>query len=198
MSLAVYGLRTCSRNWPSSSQHQRPAPESTAGSGAGEWQGIRQDHPLDALYPRYAAFLRVRETPSSSKPAYKFGHYAHDPPRRRARQAQVLWGSISSGRHTCCVRRRTCRCRQTHRADHRRRLHQLTANDIGAMGRFGAKVIVFILNNSGYLSSGRWKTTRTGPTTILRLGTTPNCRRRLGARIGSPRGRPPLPSSTRR
>ena len=29
--------------------------------------------------------------------------------------------------------------------------HQLTANDVGAMGRFGAKVIVFVLNNSGYL-----------------------------------------------
>jgi hypothetical protein len=26
--------------------------------------------------------------------------------------------------------------------------HQLTANDIGAMGRFGANVIVFVLNNS--------------------------------------------------
>jgi indolepyruvate decarboxylase len=29
--------------------------------------------------------------------------------------------------------------------------HQLTANEIGAMGRFGANVIVFVLNNSGYL-----------------------------------------------
>ena len=29
--------------------------------------------------------------------------------------------------------------------------HQLTANDIGAMGRYGAKVIVFVLNNNGYL-----------------------------------------------
>jgi indolepyruvate decarboxylase len=29
--------------------------------------------------------------------------------------------------------------------------HQLTANDVGAMGRFGANVIVFVLNNSGYL-----------------------------------------------
>ena len=29
--------------------------------------------------------------------------------------------------------------------------HQLTANDIGDMGRFDANVIVFVLNNSGYL-----------------------------------------------
>jgi thiamine pyrophosphate-dependent enzyme len=29
--------------------------------------------------------------------------------------------------------------------------HQLTANDVGAMGRFGANVIVFVLNNSGHL-----------------------------------------------
>ena len=27
--------------------------------------------------------------------------------------------------------------------------HQLTANDIGSMGRFGANVIVFVLNNDG-------------------------------------------------
>ncbi|MGZ3412165.1 MAG: thiamine pyrophosphate-dependent enzyme [Xanthobacteraceae bacterium] len=27
----------------------------------------------------------------------------------------------------------------------------MTANDVGAMGRFGANVIVFVLNNGGYL-----------------------------------------------
>jgi thiamine pyrophosphate-dependent acetolactate synthase large subunit-like protein len=47
--------------------------------------------------------------------------------------------------------------------------HQRTANDIGAMGLFGANVIAFVLNNSGYRPSGHWSRIRTGAT--LRLGT---------------------------
>jgi indolepyruvate decarboxylase len=65
-------------------------------------------------------------------------------------EAQVLWGSIGwatpaafgvaladPGRRTVLITGEGS--------------HQLTANDIGAMGRFGANVIVFVLNNSGYL-----------------------------------------------
>ena len=66
--------------------------------------------------------------------------------------------------------------------------HQLTANDIGAMGRFGANVIVFVLNNSGYLIERALEENPNWTTTILRLGTTSNCRRRSDARIGIRRG----------
>ena len=65
-------------------------------------------------------------------------------------EAQVLWGSIGwatpaafgvaladPGRRTVLITGEGS--------------HQLTANDIGAMGRFGANVIVFVLNNGGYL-----------------------------------------------
>ena len=65
-------------------------------------------------------------------------------------QAQVLWGSIGWA---------TPAAFGVALADPSRRTilitgegsHQLTANDIGSMGRFGANVIVFVLNNSGYL-----------------------------------------------
>ena len=65
-------------------------------------------------------------------------------------EAQVLWGSIGWA---------TPAAFGVALADPSRRTilitgegsHQLTANDIGAMGRFGANVIVFVLNNSGYL-----------------------------------------------
>jgi len=65
-------------------------------------------------------------------------------------EAQVLWGSIGwatpaafgialadQGRRTVLITGEGS--------------HQLTANDVGAMGRFGANVIVFVLNNGGYL-----------------------------------------------
>jgi indolepyruvate decarboxylase len=29
--------------------------------------------------------------------------------------------------------------------------HQLTANEVGSMGRFGANITIFVLNNDGYL-----------------------------------------------
>jgi len=46
--------------------------------------------------------------------------------------------------------------------------HQLTANDIDAMGRFGANAIVFVLNNDGYLIERSWEEDPIGPTTISR------------------------------
>jgi TPP-dependent 2-oxoacid decarboxylase len=46
--------------------------------------------------------------------------------------------------------------------------HQLTANDIDAMGRFGATAIVFVLNNDGYFIERSWEENPIGPTTISR------------------------------
>ena len=65
-------------------------------------------------------------------------------------EAQVLWGSIGWA---------TPAAFGAALADQSRRTilitgegsHQLTANEIGSMGQFGAKVIVFVLNNGGYL-----------------------------------------------
>jgi indolepyruvate decarboxylase len=105
---------------------------------------------MDALYPRYAAFLRPRDTVVIETGSTSLGLTPTTLPNGVRLEAQVLWGSIGWA---------TPAALGVALADPDRRTvlitgegsHQLTANDIGAMGRFGANVIVFVLNNSGYL-----------------------------------------------
>jgi indolepyruvate decarboxylase len=105
---------------------------------------------MDALYPRYAAFLRsgdilVLETGSTS-----LGITPMTLPDGVRVEAQVLWGSIGWA---------TAAALGVALADTSRRTvlitgegsHQLTANEVGSMGRFGANIVVFVLNNDGYL-----------------------------------------------
>jgi indolepyruvate decarboxylase len=105
---------------------------------------------MEALYPRYAAFIRsgdtvVLETGSSSLGIAPMA-LANDV----RVEAQVLWGSIGWA---------TPAAFGMALADPSRRIvlitgegsHQLTANEIGNMGRFGANITVFVLNNDGYL-----------------------------------------------
>jgi len=105
---------------------------------------------MAALYPRYAAFLRAGDTLVLETGSTSLGVTPTTLPDGVRVEAQVLWGSIGwatpaalgvaladSGRRTILITGEGS--------------HQLTANDIGAMGRFGANVIVFVLNNSGYL-----------------------------------------------
>jgi indolepyruvate decarboxylase len=105
---------------------------------------------MAALYPRYASFIRrgdtvVLETGSSS-PGMSPMMLA-DGVRV---EAQVLWGSIGWA---------TAAALGIALADPSRRTilitgegsHQLTANEIGSMGRFGANITIFVLNNGGYL-----------------------------------------------
>jgi indolepyruvate decarboxylase len=105
---------------------------------------------MDALYPRYAAFIRpsdtvVLETGSSSIGLSPF--MLADDVRV---ESQVLWGSIGWA---------TAAAFGIALADRSRRTilitgegsHQLTANEIGSMARFGANPIIFVLNNDGYL-----------------------------------------------
>ena len=105
---------------------------------------------MAALYPRYAAFLRAGDTLVLETGSTSLGVTPAILPDGVRVEAQVLWGSIGwatpaalgialadPGRRTVLITGEGS--------------HQLTANDIGVMGRFGAKVIVFVLNNSGYL-----------------------------------------------
>jgi indolepyruvate decarboxylase len=105
---------------------------------------------MDALYPRYAAFIRpgdtvVLETGSSSPGMTPMA--LADGVRV---EAQVLWGSIgwatpaAFGMALADPSRRTILI--TGEGS-----HQLTANEVGSMGRFGANITVFVLNNDGYL-----------------------------------------------
>lgn len=105
---------------------------------------------MHALYPRYAAFIRpgdvvVLETGSSS-----LGMQPMTLCDGVRVEAQVLWGSIGWA---------TPAALGIALADPSRRTilitgegsHQLTANEVGSMGRYGANVVVFVLNNDGYL-----------------------------------------------
>src|SRR3984893_8884337 len=103
-----------------------------------------------ALYPRYAAFLRAGDTVVLETGSTSLGMTPTTLPDGLRVEAQVLWrfaGSATPAAFGVAL------------ADPSRRTilitgegsHQLTANDVGAMGRFGANVIVFVLNNSGYL-----------------------------------------------
>ena len=141
---------------------------------------------MDALYPRYAAFIRpgdivVMETGSSS-----LGMMPMTLADGVRVEAQVLWGSIGWA---------TPAALGMAIADPNRRVvlvtgegsHQLTANEVGSMGRFGANIVVFVLNNGGYFINGHWRRTPTGLITTSLLGVTLNCRRLWGAPIGSRR-----------
>jgi indolepyruvate decarboxylase len=105
---------------------------------------------MAALYPRYAAFLRAGDTVVLETGSTSLGLPPITLPDGIRVEAQVLWGSIGwatpaafgialadPGRRTILITGEGS--------------HQLTANDVGAMGRFGTNVIVFVLNNDGYL-----------------------------------------------
>jgi indolepyruvate decarboxylase len=105
---------------------------------------------MAALYPRYAAFLRAGDTVVLETGSTSLGLTTTTLPDGVRVEAQVLWGSIGwatpaafgmaladPGRRTVLITGEGS--------------HQLTANDVGTMGRFGANVIVFVLNNGGYL-----------------------------------------------
>ena len=105
---------------------------------------------MDALYPRYAAFLRAGDTVVLETGSTSLGIAPMLLADDVRVEAQVLWGSIGWA---------TPAAFGVALADPDRRTvlitgegsHQMTANDIGGMGRFGANVVVFVLNNNGYL-----------------------------------------------
>ena len=105
---------------------------------------------MEALYPRYAAFLRAGDTVVLETGSATPGLIPMTLPDGVRVESQVLWGSIGWA---------TAAAFGIALADPTRRTvlitgegsHQLTANEIGGMGRFGAKVTIFVLNNDGYM-----------------------------------------------
>jgi indolepyruvate decarboxylase len=105
---------------------------------------------MKALYPRYAAFLRAGDTVVLETGSSTSGLTPMVLPQDVRVESQVLWGSIGWA---------TAAALGIALADPSRRTvlitgegsHQLTANEIGGMGRFGAKVTMFVLNNDGYM-----------------------------------------------
>src|SRR5206468_12879700 len=105
---------------------------------------------MDALYPRYAKFIRSGDNVVLESGSSSFGI----PPLTLADdvqvQIQMLWGSIGWA---------TGAAFGIALADSKRKTilitgegsHQLTANEIGNMGRYGANPIILCLNNDGYM-----------------------------------------------
>jgi indolepyruvate decarboxylase len=105
---------------------------------------------MAALYPRYAAFIRSGDTVVLETGSSTLGISPMVLADGVQVEAQILWGSIGWA---------TPAALGIALADPTRRTvlitgegsHQLTANEIGSMGRFGANITVFVLNNGGYL-----------------------------------------------
>ena len=105
---------------------------------------------MAALYPRYAAFLRAGDTVVVETGSSTLGMTPMPLPQDVRVESQILWGSIGWA---------TAAAFGVALADPGRRVvlitgegsHQLTANEIGGMGRYGAKVTMLVLNNDGYM-----------------------------------------------
>lgn len=103
-----------------------------------------------ALYPRYRDFLKPRDQIVIESGSTTLGIVPLPLPDGAEVHSQPLWGSIGWA---------TGATLGIALADPSRRTvlftgegsHQLTANDIGTMGRNGLKPVVFVLNNAGYM-----------------------------------------------
>jgi indolepyruvate decarboxylase len=105
---------------------------------------------MDVLYPRYAAFIRPGDSVVLESGSSSFGISPTVLADDVQVHIQMLWGSIGWA---------TGAAFGIALADPKRRTilitgegsHQLTANEIGNMGRYGANPIIFVLNNDGYM-----------------------------------------------
>jgi indolepyruvate decarboxylase len=103
-----------------------------------------------ALYPRYRDFLKPSDQIVLESGSSTSGVVPLPLPDGAEVHCQPLWGSIGWA---------TGAALGVALADQSRRTvlftgegsHQLTANDIGTMGRNGLKPIIFVLNNGGYM-----------------------------------------------
>src|SRR4029077_6720927 len=130
-------------------------------SSARRYKSAPQDNPpingkpsdkitMEALYPRYAKFIQSGDNVVLESGSSSFGIPPLRLPDDVRVQIQMLWGSIGWA---------TGAAFGIALADPKRKTilitgegsHQLTANEIGNMGRFGANPIILCLNNDGYM-----------------------------------------------
>jgi indolepyruvate decarboxylase len=130
-------------------------------SGGRRYKQTPQDNPpingkpsdkitMDALYPRYAKFIQCGDNVVLESGSSSFGVPPMTLPNDVQVHIQMLWGSIgwatgaAFGIALANLKRKTILI--TGEGS-----HQLTANEIGNMGRFGANPIILCLNNDGYM-----------------------------------------------
>ena len=105
---------------------------------------------MDTLYARYTAFIQPGDNVVLESGSSSFGVPSITLADGVQVQIQMLWGSIGWA---------TGAAFGIALADPKRRTilitgegsHQMTANELGNMGRYGANPILFVLNNDGYM-----------------------------------------------
>jgi indolepyruvate decarboxylase len=148
-----------------------------------------------AMYPRYRDFLKPSDQIVIENGSSSSGIVPHPLPDGAEVYSQTLWGSIGWA---------TGATLGVALADPSRRTalftgegsHQLTAVDVGTMGRNGLKPIIFVLNNQGYIVERRSRPIRIGSTTTSPPGTTIPYLPPWAAGVGSRRKSPRSVSST--
>ena len=123
----------------------------TAEGSAGK-PGGKPDDPITAvnMYPRFRDFLKPRDRIVLESGSMSSGMVPLPLPEGAEVQLQPLWGSIGWA---------TGATLGIALADPSRRTvlftgegsHQMTAADVGTMGRNGLKPVIFVLNNGGYM-----------------------------------------------
>jgi indolepyruvate decarboxylase len=130
-------------------------------SGAPRYKRTPQDNPpingkpsdkitMDALYPRYARFIQSGDNVVLESGSSSFGVPPMTLPNDVQVQIQMLWDSIGWATGAAFGIALANRNRKTILITGEGS-HQLTANEIGNMGRFGANPIILCLNNDGYM-----------------------------------------------
>jgi indolepyruvate decarboxylase len=135
---------------PAPRYDRKPQPAS-GGNGVSGVNGKSSDKiTMDALYPRYAAFIRPGDNVVLESGSSSFGISPMPLADDVQVHIQMLWGSIgwatgaAFGIALANLKRKTILI--TGEGS-----HQLTANEIGNMGRYGANPIILCLNNDGYM-----------------------------------------------
>jgi len=130
-------------------------------SGASRHKRTPQDNPpingkpsdkitMDALYPRYAKFILSGDNVVLESGSSSFGVPPLTLPDDVQVQIQMLWGSIGWATGAAFGIALANRNRKTILITGEGS-HQLTANEIGNMGRYGANPVILCLNNDGYM-----------------------------------------------
>ena len=112
----------------------------------------RPDDPItvDAMYERYRDFLRPNDQIVIESGSSTSGIAPLPLPDGATVHGQSLWGSIGWATGATLGIAMADRSRRTVLFTGEG-AHQLTANDLGTMGRNGLKPIIFVLNNQGYM-----------------------------------------------
>lgn len=129
----------------SSSRYKRPSQDAPRVNGKPS-----DKITMDALYSRYAAFIRPGDNVVLESGSSSFGVSPMPLADDVQVHIQMLWGSIGWATGATFGIALANRNRKTILITGEGS-HQLTANDIGNMGRFGANPIIFVLNNDGYM-----------------------------------------------